>query len=263
MKTLVLGLLAATAITTAGVSAASAADLPMRAAPPAAPFIAAVPVFTWTGFYVGGQVGYAWGEDDTRLFVGGTPVDLGALGVSLDSDSDGFVGGVHAGYNYQIGSFVLGVEGDLEAAGIDGDVTVTSPAFPGASATVSNEINFQGSLRARVGVAFDRALIYATGGVAFANIDNTYSATVPAGAFVGVPAGTYSESFEDTQWGWTLGAGVEYAFTNNLTARVEYRYTQFDNYRNTSTFLSPGDSAEQEPEFHTVRVGLSYKFGTY
>jgi outer membrane immunogenic protein len=253
MKKLLLSATALVALT----AAASAADLPSRYAP--APVVAAVPVFTWTGFYVGAQAGYAWGEDETSLFFGGAPVDLG--GLSTDFDSDGFVGGVHAGFNYQMGSFVIGVEGDLEAAGIDGDLTVTSPFFPGASASVESEINFQGSLRARAGVAFDRALIYVTGGLAFANIENTYSATIPAG--FGVLPGTYSESFDDTEWGWTLGAGVEYAFTNNLTARLEYRYTKFEDVENNSTALIPGGAAEQDPEFHTVRVGVSYKFGTY
>jgi len=247
-------LLSATALLglTAG---AMAADLPSRVAP--APIIAPVPVFTWTGFYAGVQAGYAWGEDETRLFFGGVPFDvvplIGAAGT--DYDVEGFVGGAHAGFNYQFGSIVVGVEGDIEAAGIDGDRTWTSAALPGASASAETEINFQGSLRARLGFAFDRALVYGTAGLAFANIENTYT------AFDGVT--TLTESFDDTEWGWTVGAGVEYAFTNNLTARVEYRYTQFDNYRNNSTLIAVGGAAEQEPEFHTVRVGVSYKFGTY
>ncbi|WP_134500938.1 outer membrane protein [Microvirga pakistanensis] len=247
MKPRLLGLLAATALTTAGISVASAADLPSRAAP--APIIAPVPVFTWTGFYVGGQVGYAWGESDTGLFVGTTPV---VFTTSDDSDLDGFVGGVHAGYNVQFGSFVVGVEADIEAAGIDNDVTFTTANF---SIARSSEINFQGSLRARAGVAFDRALIYATGGLAFANFESSYEISDALGVI-----GT--DSFDETQWGWTLGAGVEYAFTNNLTARIEYRYTQFEEFSNTSTVLADA-VAEEDLDFHTVRVGVSYKFGTY
>jgi len=254
MKKLLLSTTALVALT----ATASAADLPSRYAAPA-PVIAAAPVFTWTGFYIGAQAGYAWGENETSLFFDGAAVDIGGLG---DFDNDGFIGGVHAGYNVQFGSFVVGVEADLEAAGIDGDLTVTDAAFPGYAAGVSSDINFQGSLRARAGVAFDRALIYVTGGLAFANIEHTYSATLPAGNVFGVPAGTYSESFDDTEWGWTLGAGVEYAITNNLTARAEYRYTKFDGIE-ASTDLIPGGSAEQDLDFHTVRVGVSYKFNTY
>jgi outer membrane immunogenic protein len=255
MKKLFLATTALVAFTVA----ASAADLPLRSAP--SPIVAAVPVFTWTGFYVGVQAGYAWSEDEAQLFVGGVPVGLGTFGVSTDIDSDGFVGGVHAGFNYQIGSFVVGIEGDLEGAGIDGDLTIASPLAPGYSATSSSEINFQGSLRARLGVAFDRALIYATGGLAFANLENTYTATLPAGNILGVAAGSYTQKFDDTEWGWTIGAGVEYAFTDNLTARVEYRYTQFENVDNN--FAGFDASIEQEPEFHTVRLGVSYKFNTY
>jgi outer membrane immunogenic protein len=239
-------LLSATALV-AFTAAASAADLPSRAAP--APFIAAVPVFTWTGFYVGAQAGYAWGEDAPRLFLNGTDITAAEVGTGTDYDTDGFVGGVHAGYNVQFGQFVVGVEGDIEAAGIDGDRTW---GVPGNSISASTEINFQGSIRARAGVAFDRALLYVTGGLAFANIENTYTDVFGATTVV--------DKFDDTQWGWTLGAGVEYAITNNLTARAEYRYTQFDSYTND---LGGGLVVEHEPEFHTVRVGVSYKFGSY
>jgi outer membrane immunogenic protein len=108
-------LLAATALATAGISAASAADLPMRSAPPA-PYIAAVPVFTWTGFYVGAQVGYGWNANENDIVLPtGFVVESGDFGDS----GDGFLAGVHAGYNYQIGSFVVGLEGDIE--GVFGD----------------------------------------------------------------------------------------------------------------------------------------------
>jgi len=254
MKKLLLSATALVALT----AAASAADLPSRRAP--APVIAAVPLFTWTGFYVGAQAGYAWGENETSLFFDGAAVDTDGLG---DFDNDGFVGGVHAGYNVQFGSFVVGLEADIEAAGIDGDLTVTDPTLPGYAAGVSSDINFQGSLRARAGVAFDRALLYVTGGLAFANIEHTYSATLPVGNVFGVPAGTYSESFDDTEWGWTLGAGVEYAFTNNLTARIEYRYSQIDDLSHDLTPVFNGTTSNDvETEFHTIRAGLSCKFGS-
>jgi outer membrane immunogenic protein len=244
MKKILLSSVALLGLTAGAV----AADLPSRYAP--APVVAAVPVFTWTGFYVGAQAGYAWGEDSPRLYFNGENVTSALIGQDTDFDTDGFVGGVHAGYNVQFGSIVAGVEADIEAAGIEGDRTYT---VLGTADTVSasSDINFQGSLRARLGVAFDRALIYATGGVAFANIENTYSA-------FGV-----SRSFDDMQWGWTIGAGVEYAITNNLTARAEYRYTQYDNFNTRTDFIAANASVQQEPEFHTVRVGVSYKFNTY
>jgi outer membrane immunogenic protein len=246
MKTRLLGLLAATALATAGISAASAADLPLRAAPPA-PVFAPVPVFTWTGFYVGGQVGYGWNANDNDFVLpGGFVVQSGDFG----DEGDGFLAGVHAGYNVQLGSFVVGVEGDIEGVfgddddedvvivGPGGDV-VTNYGFAGSA------LDWQGSIRARAGFAFDRALIYATGGFAFAGLSDGFG-------IVG--------DDDDTLTGWTLGAGVEYAFTNNLTTRLEYRYTNFDGGSNVFNDVDLGDN---EIEFHTVRVGLSYKFGTY
>jgi outer membrane immunogenic protein len=167
------------------------------------------------------------------------------------------VGGAHVGFNYQFGSLVAGIEADIEGAGIEGDNSFdfVGGALDGTTLSASSEINFQGSLRARVGFALDRALIYATGGLAFANFENSYVLSETA---TGVSLG--SQNFDETEWGWTLGAGVEYAFTNNLTARVEYRYTQFDGFRNEGTGVFAGSAADLEPDFHTVRVGLSYKF---
>jgi outer membrane immunogenic protein len=240
---------------------ALAADPPARYAPP--PLVAPIPVFTWTGFYVGVQAGYAWGENDTVLFDRFGPVPFGFGGVNnnvLGYDMDGFVGGVHAGFNYQVGSLVFGVEGDIEGTGIEGNRTISQTFFPGVTITAASktEIDWQGSLRARVGFAWDRALIYATGGLAIADLSDTY--TTSASGF-GVTL-RFTEKFTDTRWGWTLGAGVEYAFTPNLTGRLEYRYTQFNEYDNVTngTAFGPGILAQQDPEFHTVRAGISYKF---
>ena len=196
--------------------AASAADLPVRAAPPA-PMIAAVPVFTWTGFYVGVNAGYGWNANDS-ITVGGVTFDL--------DDEGGFVGGVHAGYNYQIGSFVVGLEGDIQYAdfGREGAFVVDGTTYD-----VDNSDWF-GTVRARAGVAFDRALIYATGGFAFA----------------------------DNASGWTVGGGVEYAFTNNLSAKIEGLYVNLDQDDNF-----PGLDLDNDAEFGVVRAGLNFRFGTY
>jgi outer membrane immunogenic protein len=219
----------------------------MRAAPPAAPFIAAVPVFTWTGFYVGAQVGYGWNANENDIVLPtGFVVQRGDFGDS----GDGFLAGVHAGYNYQIGSFVIGVEGDVEGVfgdDDDGDVVVIGPG--GGVFTnyglAGNALDWQGSIRARAGFAFDRALIYATGGFAFGGVSGSFGLL---------------DSGDDNLTGWTLGAGIEYAFTNNLTTRLEYRYTNFDGGNNVFNNVSLGSN---DIEFHTVRAGLSYKFSTY
>jgi outer membrane immunogenic protein len=241
----------------AGASVASAADLPARQAPPPAPFVAAIPIFTWTGFYVGAQVGYAWGGDSNDL-PGGAFVPGPVAGSfvpfqgGFGGDNDSFLAGVHAGYNYQFGSFVVGVEGDIEGlfGGDDNNFNgVLYAAVPGgfAPAAVSfsaNSLDWQGSIRARAGFAFDRALIYATGGFAFGGVSGGFSQGL-------------IDNNDDTLTGWTLGAGVEYAITNNLTTRVEYRYTNFSGNDSVFNGVNFGGG---DLDFHTVRVGLSYKF---
>lgn len=247
MKPRLLGLLAATAFVAASVTAASAADLPSRVAP--APVFTPVPVFTWTGFYVGGQIGYGWNanDNDFDVPVGYTVDGLPFTGFGGD-EGDGFLAGVHAGYNVQLGSFVVGVEGDIEGVFGDDDddfdgVIIGPGGLPVTYSIASSSIDWQGSLRARAGFAFDRALIYATGGIAFAGLSDGIGS-----------------SNDDTLTGWTLGAGIEYAFTDNLTTRLEYRYTNFDGDNN---IFDGADLGDNELEFHTVRVGLSYKFSTY
>jgi outer membrane immunogenic protein len=192
---------------------AMAADLPSRRAP--APVVAAVPVFTWTGFYVGVNAGYGWNTSDDFVF-NGERFDL--------DDDGGFVGGAQAGYNYQIGSFVVGLEGDIQYADFGGDDVVLSDG----SVVDFNSSDWFGTVRARAGVAFDRALIYATGGFAFA----------------------------DDATGWTVGGGLEYAFTNNLSAKIEGLYVNLDQ---DDDFLG----IDNDAEFGVVRAGLNFRFGTY
>ena len=198
--------------------AASAADLPVRAAPPA-PIIAAVPVFTWTGFYVGVNAGYGWNANDS-ITVGGLTFDL--------DDEGGFVGGAQAGYNYQIGSFVVGLEGDIQYADFGGDDRFDFDG-DGILDDDFNTSDWFGTVRARAGVAFDRALIYATGGFAFA----------------------------DNATGWTVGGGLEYAFTNNLSAKIEGLYVNLD--QDDNNFFA----IDNDAEFGVVRAGLNFRFGTY
>lgn len=227
MKNYLLSGVAALGLLAAG--AASAADLPSRKGPVEAPYYP--PVFTWTGFYVGVNAGYAWGEIDST--------NLGIIG-GFD-DPDGFTGGGQIGYNYQIGQFVLGLEADFQGADLKASAF---DAFTGISA--SNELNWWGTVRARAGYAFDRFLPYVTGGFAYGNVKNKIS------------DGFVSFSDDNTQYGWTLGAGLEYAFTNNLTAKVEYLYVDLDK----ESISVPGGTfvSEVGTKFSVVRAGLNYKF---
>jgi outer membrane immunogenic protein len=270
MKTRLLGLLAATALTAAGLSAATAADLPSRAAP--APILAAVPVFTWTGFYVGVNAGYGWHNDNNNnrtVFVPGGAVGVGSVPGAItfnDDNNDGFVGGGQIGYNYQMGSFVVGVEADIQWADLGGsNGTAFYPAQWGIygfePAGAAGGVDWFGTVRARAGVAFDRALIYATGGFAYGGADNNND---------------FFSNNNDVRTGWTLGGGVEYAFTNNLTAGLEGLWVNLDN--NNSTFIGSSvpfagaartavevanSDNSNDNDFFVVRAKLNYKFGTY
>ncbi|MBB3019414.1 outer membrane immunogenic protein [Microvirga lupini] len=198
MKKILLSSVALLGLATGAV----AADLPSRRAP--APIIAAVPVFTWTGFYVGVNAGIGWATDDT--------VTIGGVDYAVDDDA-AFVGGAQVGYNYQIGSFVLGLEADINYADFGGDDDFDSE-------------DWFGTVRARAGVAFDRALVYATGGFAFADDAN----------------------------GWTVGGGLEYAFTNNLSAKIEGLYVSVE---------QDTPFGDYDADFGVVRAGLNFRFGTY
>ncbi|MGA9216541.1 MAG: outer membrane protein [Methylocella sp.] len=184
---------------------AFAADLPSQAPPPV--YLPPPPVFTWSGLYMGGQIGYAWGSD---------PIDVTVDGVTdafFNTKPQGVIGGAHLGYNLQIGPWVAGLEGTVDGTSVNG-----TRNSEGGFVTMSTNAAVQGSIRARLGVAFDRVLIYGTGGAAFAGITNDYS--------VGFPF-FLQESDTKTRSGWTVGGGLEYAVTDNWSIGAEYRYSDF------------------------------------
>jgi outer membrane immunogenic protein len=229
---------------------AFAADLPSRVAPPV--YIPPPPVFTWTGLYAGGQIGYGWGRETETVFnAAGNPIStVGTL------DPSGVVGGAHLGYNWQSSMFVYGLEGDVNGASYQSSIfgPIVPPGaviarLPGINGTASTSIPVQGSIRARIGLAFDRALFYATGGLALGDIHDSFTIfTNPA----------ITDSFWHFRAGWTVGGGVEYAVTNNWSVRAEYRYTDFGSYNEV---LGPStDFVHQHPIENLAQVGFSYKF---
>lgn len=211
-------------------------------------------VYDWTGPYIGLQGGYAWGENDVsfeqelaQAAARGDPV---VLEPSEDGsiEIDGFVGGLHAGYNIQSDSFVFGLEGDVEYADLSGKTDILQEADDEAPVgEIRQDIDWLASLRLRAGVAMDRALFYATGGLAVGGVDmkiiDSQDDEVADGS--------------TTAWGWTIGGGLEYAFTDELSARVEYRYTELED----TDVSGEGATADFENSFHAVRGGLSWHFG--
>jgi outer membrane immunogenic protein len=213
----------------AAVSApAFAADLPSRKYEPAAPVVYA-PVFTWTGFYVGLNAGVGFSQsNNTNVTVGGVTTTYSS------GDNNGFVGGGQVGYNWQTGQFVFGVEADIQYADLGRNNNIGGFYYGGSSS------NYFGTVRGRVGYAFDRALLYVTGGLAYGDVGGGVSS--------------------NTNAGWTVGGGLEYAFTNNWTAKIEGLYVNID--RGSGTFVAPTYvvNVDKNSDFGVVRVGLNYKF---
>jgi outer membrane immunogenic protein len=203
-----------------------AADLPLRGGLPAAPSPPMAVAADWSGFYVGVTGGGSFStETDTR-----TAGTQGFLGLAprfvpneLKTGKDGFLFGAHAGYNQQIGSLVLGVEGDVvwmdkkKTAAVTGAVTPLATAL---TTTATAELNYLGTLRGRIGFAPSSQFhVYATGGLAFGEAEVTSSVVAVAN-----PALRWDGKSADLRFGYALGAGAEYALTSNLILRGEYLY---------------------------------------
>jgi len=253
----VLSLLAA-ALSLGLAPAALAADMPATM-PVKAPV--AAPVYNWTGFYIGGNIGYGWGRSNNGFADAVT--GFGTLTMGSDTTNvNGVIGGLQAGYNWQTGSFVFGLETDLQLSGQKGSGAAICPVAscgPGGMVTHTEQLTWFGTTRGRVGWAFDRLLIYGTGGVAYGAVESSGSMNF----FIPVRlTGPYSGSA--TSVGWVAGAGLEGAITRNWTARVEYLYIDFDTANFSSPTLFPLAAGAITDSMHLrnniVRVGLNYRF---
>jgi outer membrane immunogenic protein len=194
--------------------AAFAADMP--AAEPAYSAVAPAPEmatgYDWTGFYVGAHGGYGFGKTEDSLF---------------ENDTEGFIAGGQVGYNHQFGNWVAGLEADASYSDLNNDDD---------NAGFDAELNYLATVRGRVGFAFDKALVYGTGGVAFGEVD--YDNGV--------------DSDKKTQVGYAVGAGLEYGLTQNLSVKGEYLYVD----------LGDEDFGGENVSFdaHTVKGGINYRF---
>lgn len=252
-----------------GAASASAADMAVKARP-----IAVDPSYNWTGFYVGGNVGYAWGRSRSDTYLDPTS-DWANEGVAFRNNfvalanqsynPQGVVGGLQAGYNWQSGAWVFGVEADVNAADVKRTiVAIGAPDGIGRTFTESTKLDWFATFRPRVGFAANTTLWYVTGGLAVGDVRGSWQVLSANGY---AKAGSASE----TKVGWTAGAGVEHAFTPNWSVKLEYLYTDLGSvdyssaYLPGSTFAPPGfnyrERITQDLTFHTVRVGLNYKWG--
>ncbi|GLK70900.1 porin family protein [Ancylobacter dichloromethanicus] len=214
MKKIICSGVAAVALLAA--APAFAADI-AQPYPTKAPPMVVEPVFTWTGFYLGANAGYAWGSGES-----------GAEIIGLDPS--GFLGGGQIGVNYQFdNNVVLGAEADFQGSDI-------KDSYAG----YESKMDYFGTVRARLGYAFGNVLPYVTGGLAWGHTELKDN-------YLGL-------SSDKTAVGWTVGGGVEYAFTNNWTVKAEYLYMDLGEDYYDSIGYKSGLTA------NVVRAGVNYKF---
>jgi outer membrane immunogenic protein len=219
------------------ICSAQAADLPPARAPAVVPPVAyAPPVYNWSGFYIGGNLGAGFASSSWSDFF---------TGAHDTFSKDGFIGGGQIGANWQINVLVLGIEGDFDWTGLKGS------GHDSLANTINTNTQWTSTVTGRVGAAFDRLLVYGKGGVAFAHDNDSLNDTF---------GNTASASL--TRTGWTAGAGLEYAFAPNWTAKIEYDYLGFGSETvslpttNFSTYSTNASLNVQE-----VKAGINFKFG--
>jgi len=245
---------------TSTIRIAEAADLPVYR-PPAQVAAAA---YNWSGFYIGGHVGYAWGQEDfspTGLFV--FPGKGKRIAIpSASVDHNGFIGGATAGWNYQYGRIVLGVEGEASWSDMD-DSTTRSFLFgkaQDARLTHSVNNNWIGTVAGRVGVAFDTLLYYGKFGVAIADNDYTIHARSTSLAF------RYNSTTSETEVGWMVGAGIEWGFAPNWSAKIEGNYMDFGQRNRIFADIPINKlnvlpvAADIDSRIGNIKFGVNYRF---
>jgi outer membrane immunogenic protein len=267
-------LLTATALVAIGATPlANAADMPVKApvytkAPPLA--------YNWTGFYIGLNGGYSFGNSSTDY-------TTAALAFSTSQSMDGWVFGGQAGYNWQVNqSWLIGIEADIQATGQDGTATdpsvVVGPVCPFSfnaptchttttTGSFEQKLPWLGTARLRLGVLpSDHWLLYATGGLAVGEVETNATvntSTVFTGLVTGTVAAATAASSNTTRVGWTLGGGVEWALWDQWTAKLEYLYVDLGTIGNTITGLGAFSllTTSSHVTDNIVRVGVNYRFG--
>jgi outer membrane immunogenic protein len=266
MRRTIIGLLATTGLV-ALATAASAADIPVKARPLPPP----APVFSWTGFYFGAHLGGAWGTTESTLksfscdgLFCGSGFGINGLSIPISqTQTNGFLGGVQTGYNWQVAPWlVLGVEAQFSWTDLEG----TSPCVLILACTTKHD--WITTVAGRIGFTFDRLMLYLKGGVAWSKVD--YSASLTLGPNAGT-FGNFITSVSDTRVGAMFGTGVEYAFWGNWSAKLEYNYIRFKD-KDYNFALSFADGIPLDPDLnlnfnttikehiHLVKAGINYRF---
>jgi outer membrane immunogenic protein len=247
MKKILLG--AVSVMVLGMMTPAGAADLAARPYTKAPP-IAATPLPTWAGFYLGVQGGGGWGRSNETFF--GGPNLVGFAGSQNYDTTGGFVGGV-GGYNWQVNNVVFGIEGDYHWADINGRSAVINTAPLNFGDTYFTQLRGFGDIKGRLGYAVGPALFFVSGGAAVGDLRHRYDAALNGGA-----ANSFARN--DWRWGWTVGAGGEYMFAPNWSAKLEYNYIDFGKSSIQYSAVAANRS-EWKDTVHTLKAGLIYHFG--
>lgn len=220
-----------------------------------------VPVFTWTGPYIGAQIGYGWGSGSYSA-AGFDPVNQISFNASAGGAPSGVAGGAHVGYQYQINQWVLGVEGSVDGTSLSNAAVAVLPAFGGSILTADTSLDVAGTIRGKLGIAWDRVLIYGTGGAAFGGFSTNLTLTSFAAG--GTPFILAGGNVSNNRVGWTAGGGLQYAVTDNWWVFVEYRYTNFGSVSaNILPAALPAGAfvgGSRQIRENQVQAGFSYRF---
>jgi outer membrane immunogenic protein len=267
MKKLITALSAIAALT----APALAADMAPRYTKAPPPVLA--PVYTWTGCYVGVNGGWGWGRNNSFLRPSADAASqafwnpaftAGAAPSFFRYDTDGGLAGGQVGCNYQTGRFVLGLEADIDWTDIKGSQTIATSGVPGfvpGFFSSGQNLHWLGTVRGRAGfLPSDQLLLYVTGGVAFGEVGYNLNFAFPGSNDF------HTISTSNTETGWTVGAGAEWAFANSWSVKAEYLYVDLGN--RTLTSIPSGRAANLattltegfQNRYNIVRVGLNYKF---
>jgi outer membrane immunogenic protein len=249
-------LLATAALVFVSATPGLAADLPVKAPPMPAP------VFTWTGLYFGGNVGWGWGHNEsTELPPGSLAFPTGTVFNTVNLS--GFLGGVQAGFNYQtVYNLVVGVEGEFTWSDMSGTATTlsTAPRFVGFSSTVTSRIKDFGDLTGRIGWAAGPWMFYGKGGVALGETSSSGVNFLADGTL----SSTHTSSTDRV--GWIVGAGFEWAFAPAWSAKIEYDHIEFNPTNvginsisaTTGALSTTFDSSTERIDL--VKGGINYRF---
>lgn len=233
MKKKIQNAAAAAALLVVGAASAQAADI-ARPAPPAYKAPVMAPVYNWNGFYIGGNIGWAFGNSSATYNPTGETWDIG---------KNGFMGGLQAGYNWQVDAFVFGIEGEFDW--IDGKRSRAANGGMWAEGGTTS----MATIAARFGYAANNVLWYAKGGAGW--VDNTATLYNSNGQTLWTGS--------DTPVGWLIGAGVEFGLTQNWTTKIEYNYLNVDNWTSNPGLFN-GDTFTVSRTVQTIKGGINYKF---